>query len=104
MKINPYGISLQQEAYLKTIGLQNQKNAPTAAGQTEAGPADADRIELSAAAKEMQAARQTLDELPAVRSDKVARLKAQIENGTYEINSRKIAASMIKDSLLSVYA
>jgi negative regulator of flagellin synthesis FlgM len=42
-----------------------------------------------------------LDSIPDIREDKVAQLKEQIENGTYEIDEEKIADNMLKDSLLN---
>jgi flagellar biosynthesis anti-sigma factor FlgM len=35
-----------------------------------------------------------------VRTDKVAEIRNQIENGTYEIKADQIAGKMIKESLL----
>jgi negative regulator of flagellin synthesis FlgM len=60
-----------------------------------------DTVVISDAAKRIQEARMQLDEIPDVREDKVAQLRNQIENGTYEIDADKIAAKMIKEGLIN---
>jgi len=42
-----------------------------------------------------------LENIPDVQVEKVAKIKNQIENGTYEIKSGEIAEKMVKDSLLN---
>ena len=61
----------------------------------------ADTVIISDAAKRVQEVRRQLDDIPDVREDKVSQLRSQIQNGTYEINADKIAAKMIKESLLN---
>jgi flagellar biosynthesis anti-sigma factor FlgM len=39
--------------------------------------------------------------MPDVREDKVAQLKEQIENKTYEIDEEKIAGKMLEDALFN---
>jgi negative regulator of flagellin synthesis FlgM len=62
--------------------------------------AKADRVELSAQAKEIQAARKVVAGMDDVDLEKVARIKAQIEAGTYKVDAGKIADKMIDESLL----
>ncbi len=59
-----------------------------------------DRVELSQTAMEMQRARKLADAVPDICEEKVAEIKTQIENGSYKINSEKIASKMIKESIL----
>ena len=75
-------------------------------GDTPADPSDKkDRPvsgagrEMSRKAQELQNARKALKDIPDVREEKVARLKKQIENGTYEIDAEETAEKMIKESL-----
>jgi negative regulator of flagellin synthesis FlgM len=58
-----------------------------------------DRVELSPLAKDLQKAAEVAQATPDVRADKVAALKAKIESGTYEVDSKKVASKMIVDSL-----
>ena len=60
---------------------------------------DGDKVELSAQAKQVQAASELAKSFPEVREDKVAQIRNQIETGTYGIDTGKIAAAMLKEAL-----
>jgi len=60
-----------------------------------------DSVELSPRAKEMQEAMKILETLPDVREEKVAQIRQQIEEGSYEIDGKKIAEKMIKESVMN---
>lgn len=51
-----------------------------------------DKIEISSQAKEMQHAS---DAVTGSRQEKIAQLKAQIENGSYKVDANHIAKNMI---------
>ena len=51
--------------------------------------------------KKIQEAKKIMRSIPDIREEKVAQIKAQIENGTYQIKEKKLAAKMIKESLLN---
>lgn len=72
------------------------KSAPAAQSATQG-----DRVQLSAQAKEMQAARQAIQQMPDVDLEKVAKIKAQIKSGSYKVNAQEIASKMIRESLIS---
>ncbi len=76
------------------------RTAKTAEAKPEGPVAEGDRVELSARAKELQAARDAIQKMDDVDHAKVARIKAQIEAGTYEVDADKIAGKMIEESLL----
>ncbi|MEN8751897.1 MAG: flagellar biosynthesis anti-sigma factor FlgM [Desulfobacterales bacterium] len=77
----------------------------TRAAETEGEKGQAnigeDSVELSQSARDLQKAQKALPDLPDIREDKVAVLKQQIENGTYDIRADKIAANMLKESLVN---
>ncbi|MGG5255324.1 flagellar biosynthesis anti-sigma factor FlgM [Neobacillus sp. SM06] len=83
MKINPYG----------SQGVNPYKQQMNKFGQTEEKTIGkkADRVEISATAKEMQ----QLSQLPEERQAKIQELKNQVENGSYIIDPHKIATSII---------
>ena len=60
-----------------------------------------DKVVLSQEAKKIQEAKKLMDSIPDIREEKVAKIKAQIENGTYQVEEKKLAAKMIKESLLN---
>ncbi len=55
----------------------------------------ADRVTLSDGARLVSVATRTAQEAPESRADKVASLKAQVEAGTYQPDSKKIAEKML---------
>jgi negative regulator of flagellin synthesis FlgM len=67
--------------------------------QAGASPQTEDRVELSGAAKEIQRVAELAKSAPDVRAEKVAALKEQIQNGTYEVDSKQVATKMLVDSL-----
>lgn len=60
----------------------------------------ADRVSLSSKARELQAAHDAVREMPDVDMDKVAKIRAQLKEGTYLTNADKIAEAMLKESFL----
>ena len=63
-----------------------------------------ERVDLSAEAKDFQRIRQMLDQIPDVREEKVQELKDRIESGNYKVDSGKVAAKMLGESLIDTIA
>lgn len=63
------------------------------------GSGQEDRVSLSPEAKLRTEAYRTAQNTDEIRTDKVEEIKARIANGTYEINTRKIAENLIRDDL-----
>lgn len=59
--------------------------------------AGADNINLSQEARLMQKAAQVIGQTPEVREEKVATLKEAVDQGTYRVDSEKVANSIIAD-------
>lgn len=69
---------------------------PAATGAQAAGATPApDGLALSQQAAEVRAAHEALAAVPDVRTDLVARLKAQVAAGAYQPNPQNIAEKMI---------
>ena len=60
-----------------------------------------DNDKLSQSTRDVQYAKKMIKTVPDVRQAKVARLKNQIDSGTYRIDSQKVAEKMIKDSIIN---
>ena len=60
-----------------------------------------DVVALSATARDLQKAGKALEALPEVRLDRVQRIRAAIEAGSYHIDRAKIADRMLRESLLN---
>ena len=90
---------IQIDAYVNQVHEKNKVDPPN----DKAGNAAAktDTVVISDAAKRIQEIRSQLDEIPDVREEKVAQLRQQIENGTYEIKPDKIAEKIISEGLIN---
>ncbi|MCK5419961.1 MAG: flagellar biosynthesis anti-sigma factor FlgM [Desulfobacterales bacterium] len=98
MEITPKD-TVNIDAYVKQV--QDKDKADATSEQPEKQQAKTDTVVLSDTAKTVQEAQTQLKSIPDVREDKVAELKEQIENGTYEVDADKLAGKMLKDALLN---
>jgi negative regulator of flagellin synthesis FlgM len=88
------------EAYVNQVQLKPKTEEITEKdARQQAIPSDT--VVISDTAKRIQAAQSQLEMIPEVRSEKVAEIKRRIEDGSYEIDSDKIAEKMIRESLLN---
>lgn len=55
-----------------------------------------DKVEISSFGKAYQVAKSAVNEAPDVREDKIADIKARIDNGTYEVSSESFAEKILK--------
>ncbi|NLV92560.1 MAG: flagellar biosynthesis anti-sigma factor FlgM [Firmicutes bacterium] len=58
-----------------------------------------DSVDLSTEGKRIQALKQHISQLPTVREEKVAQLKARIQAGTYQVSAEKVAEKMVEEFL-----
>lgn len=93
---NPFA---RLDAYVKNIGKEKDRvhGSPKEAPK---GVLSEDKVALSPEAKQIQVAKKLLDSLPDIREEKVAEIMDRIENGTYSVDSEKIAFKMIRESIL----
>lgn len=77
------------------IGQFYQSKQKTRAQETKGVQAQ-DQLYISSTAKDYQIAKQAVAAAPDIREDKVAAIKAQIENGTYEVSSESFAAKLLE--------
>jgi len=89
---------LQQ--YQKSDPVKNEGDKPVNGGAAIV----TEKVDLSAKAKELQRIRQILDQIPDVREEKVQELKDRIESGNYAVDSGKVAAKMLGESLIDTIA
>lgn len=97
MKINDIkGLGVEQLATQqadKVGASQGKTPTPTAGGEV-------DVIHLSQESRLMQKAGEVVAETPEVRAEKVAPLQEAVEQGTYQVDTRKVANSLIADLIL----
>ncbi len=59
-----------------------------------------DKIEISKEAREYQLGLKKVNELPEIRQDKVDAIKKQIQDGSYSVDSNKIADKILNNARL----
>src|SRR5215471_5455853 len=92
-KVNPMSV----RAAMAVAALRSSAATPAAPAT---GPArQADSVQVSDTAKALSAATQSVNGASEVREDRIAALKSAIANGTYAVDSRDLARSMVRRSL-----
>lgn len=89
--------SSSQQALAARDKVSTQKSSGEAAPVVTNAPAKQapkDTVELSKEAKAIASAKSSIADSPDVDSDKVSRLKAAIESGSYQVDSQKVAQKM----------
>lgn len=83
------------EAYSQIQQLYNASK-PTANKSVSNGAAFRDKLQISSAGRDMQVAKAAVANSPDVREDKVAALKRELANGTYNVSGEDFAEKMIE--------
>ncbi|MBI2881400.1 MAG: flagellar biosynthesis anti-sigma factor FlgM [Candidatus Tectomicrobia bacterium] len=65
------------------------------------GPAE-ETVVLSSGGREVLRAQKLAESAPEIREEKVAELKAAIEEGRYQVDAEKLADSLLRDPLLNI--
>jgi flagellar biosynthesis anti-sigma factor FlgM len=96
MKVTDNNPPIQMDAYIKQTQLKTQQVGQNRAGLA-AGQGPSDKVQLSEEAKAVQKAQMESGEGSDLRSDKIAQVKMQIDNGTYRIPATQVATDMLKE-------
>lgn len=99
MEITGKNPPINIEAYISNVS--DKKNMDASSEKSSKNVIEEDTVVLSQKGREIQEAKNLLSSVPDIREEKVARIKKQIESGTYQIDGEKIAIKMIKESLIS---
>jgi negative regulator of flagellin synthesis FlgM len=73
----------------------------SSAGAVHTGPAGArlpDAVSISDTARSLAAAHRVVGDAPDVREDRISALKSAIADGTYSVDSRRLAAKLLENS------
>ncbi|MDJ0816099.1 MAG: flagellar biosynthesis anti-sigma factor FlgM [Desulfobacterales bacterium] len=90
---------VQIDAYVNQV--QDKNKVDSSENNSNKAAAKTDTVVISDAAKRIQEVRSQLDAVPDVDEEKVAQLKKQIEDGTYERSADEIAGKMIREGLIN---
>lgn len=100
MKVDGNPSTVQLNAYLRQA--QQQQGASDSLKQQQTQQAQlvggSDKVELSQQAKKANEAMQALKAMPDTRSEKVAMVKMEIDNGTYKVSGQQVASGMLKEA------
>ena len=80
----------------KVAGKESAKTQSSSASSTK-GTQGTEHIALSSKAKDIQKAHEALKNSSDIRVDKVERVKAEIAEGRFHVNSEKLAEKILKD-------
>ncbi len=83
----------------QTSQKRNVEKVSTVDQQQQAGLSESDAVNISEKGKDVSEMTRTLKEMPEVRADKIADLKARIANGTYNVSAKDIAEKIINTAL-----
>ena len=90
---------VQIDAYVNQVHDKNKTESSEEISNKAA--AKTDTVVISDAAKRIQEVRTQLDAVPDVDEEKVAQLKKEIEEGTYQRSADEIAGKMIQEGLIN---
>ena len=90
---------VQIDAYVNQVHDKNK--AEPSEAKSEKAASKTDTVVISDAAKRIQEVRSQLDAVPDVDEEKVAQLRKEIEEGTYQRSADEIAGKMIQEGLIN---
>lgn len=99
MKITESSTFVNLDAYARQI--DGTKKGNGSSNKVTEGQLKDDEVVFSPIATKINEAKMNLDSLPDIREQKIAQLKIQIQEGSYQMDEKNIASRMIKESLLN---
>ncbi|MDY6850664.1 MAG: flagellar biosynthesis anti-sigma factor FlgM [Thermodesulfobacteriota bacterium] len=94
MKVNEYNLEPKINSYGQTKAATDETKAKVSESQASQ-PKSGDKVDLSDRSREIARARELVEAAPAVRADKVAAMKAQLNSGDYEVKAEEVADKII---------
>ena len=102
MEIEPIGPnsprpSVQNPSVSEVASLSPTRRVERGAGQSSdvQSNRNGDSVELSARARELQRARQAVEDAPDVRADRVAEIRQRLAAGTYDVSPEDLARKLL---------
>lgn len=78
-------------------GVSRYNNVQKPASKPAAGVDGMDKVDISASSRSFSTALRAVKDAPEVRMDKVKELQAQIQNGTYKVDSKALAEKILSE-------
>ena len=103
MKINGTDLQTQLNVY-KNATAQGDQQEPKRSEASSEPISLQDRVALSGRGKMIADAQRAVSTIPDVREDLVAKIQAEVQNGTYKVDSEKAAEGILKESMTNLAA
>lgn len=87
---------MRVEAYNQVAQLYNTEKAAKALNTKATGGAGRDEVQISSVGYDYQIAKQAVADASDVREEKIAKLKEQINSGTYEVSTEDFASKLLE--------
>jgi flagellar biosynthesis anti-sigma factor FlgM len=100
MKISENNSFVNLDVYARQVEGDKKENVGNNTTIAEGRLKD-DEVTFSSIAKKLSDVRRTLDSLPDIREEKTAYIKSQLETKSYGLDEKKIALSMLRESLFN---
>lgn len=94
--IGPGQVNTPRTTADKSSGSAKAQPAASDQAQRQAPAARGESVSLSNQAKNLKQVEQKLADLPEVDDDRVAKIRAALEDGTYKIDAEKLAQKMLE--------
>jgi negative regulator of flagellin synthesis FlgM len=85
-----------QEVHLRAQKSGKQETTP-GIGENPQRISKTDQVHLSGKAKELAELKQVINQMPEIRTDKVEALKKAIQEGSYQVDSLKVAGKILEE-------
>ena len=85
-----------QEVHLRAQKSGKQETTPGISENSQR-IGKSDQVHLSGKAKELEELKQVIHQMPEIRTDKVETLKKAIQEGSYQVDSLKIAGKILEE-------
>ena len=97
MKIN------NDDSLVNVRSLQSQQSEKTETKKPRhSSPDNSDQVKLSSRSKEFNRIKEVVENTPDERENKVAELKASIQDGSYSVDSEAVAQNMIQEHIIDL--
>jgi negative regulator of flagellin synthesis FlgM len=84
-----------KDIYIRTQKTTRKDDVQAKKGAEKSGVAD--KVDISSRTKEIEELKQVINQLPDIRADKVKAIRNAIEEGTYKVDSLKIAGKILDE-------
>jgi flagellar biosynthesis anti-sigma factor FlgM len=103
MKIDANDLQTHLNVY-KMTHVQGNDLDTTRSEKRETATAQQDRVDFSERGRLIAEAQQSIASVPDIRESLVSRIQAQLEDGTYTVDSQKAAEGILRESMTNLAA